>query len=165
MKKIFSSILFITILMGLAACESDRYFFSKREYVQDKVTYLEYKDYKNPLRISYEFWLENGTKNLWVTDEGEMKFVIRELKKSLPLATEKQKEELVDGVPRYVWFFLREHEKDPSRILLHVDVNEKGIAKIGGNLYVELTDDLWNYLQEVELRAENIPEEYVEMDK
>jgi hypothetical protein len=44
-----------------------------------------------------------------------------------------------------------------GEIVLLTDVGENKVAVVGEDKYVKITDELWNFLVEVEKRKENIP--------
>ena len=137
-------------------CSKNDYFFDKETFQKDHVTYMDYEAYQNPMRLEFEYWNQAETRNIFSFSEEEIRFVFNELKKSERIDSKVEKSKLIDGVPRYVWFFVRHLDNENSgNIVLHVDVNENKVAEVKEGEYVKITDALWNYLMEIEKREEN----------
>lgn len=150
----------IGLLFIVLGCSQNDYFFDKDAFQKDHVTYMDYEAYQNPMRLEFEYWdlrdrnrYQDQTKNIISLDEEEIQFVFDELKKSKRI-----EENHVSVAPRYVWFFVKRMDTEHGgEIVLLVDINENKVAEIGEGKYVKVTDELWNFLMEVESRKENIP--------
>lgn len=161
------SILFIFLLsfLLLGGCSNEEYFFDKDTFTKDHITYMNYDAYQKPLRLEFEYWSREKTKNIFSMNEEEIRFVFEELKKSERIVSKPLEAQLVKGVPRYVWFFVRRLEdENGGEIVLHADINKNKVAEVYNGTYVTITEDLWNFLLEVERRKENIPSEPKKQD-
>lgn len=104
-------------------------------------------DFEKSVGIELEYWNKEETENYWINDHEDVRFVYKELVKS----------EIVDiedypkNRERFVWFFIRNGLR--GEIIQHVDLMENGIAETDQGTYVRLTDDLHEYL--VELQEKN----------
>lgn len=161
MRKI-CLIFVIALLFIVLGCSHNEYFFDKDTFQKDHVTYMDYEAYQKPMRLEFEYWYlrdrfrsQEQTKNIFSWDDEEIRFVFDELKKSKRI-----EENLISVAPRYVWFFVRRMDtENGGEIVLLADVGENKVAEVGEGKYVKITDELWNFLMEVEKRKENIPPE------
>lgn len=106
-------------------------------------------EYRKPLYVEYEYWNTPKPKNICSYEEQEIKFIFKELNRS----EEVDSEQYFGGGRRLVWFFIR--RLSDTDIILVVDVTSNKTAQIGDNKYVRITDELWNYLLQVQQREEN----------
>ncbi|RKD29508.1 hypothetical protein [Thermohalobacter berrensis] len=147
MKKIITIIILVLSILSVGCSKGD-YLFEKKSFKKDEITYLDWKEYRGKIRITYEFWNVSPTKNIWSTSQEEVRFIFDELKKSKEVNSSKY-----EGISRYAIVVVKRLE-DKRNLLVFV-INKNGILKIG-NKYFKVTDKLWNHLLKVEKREENV---------
>lgn len=104
-------------------------------------------DFKKNVGIELEYWNKKETENYWISDQEDVRFVYNELVKSEIVNFE----DYPENRERYVWFFIRNGLR--GEIIQHVDLMENGIAETDQGTYVKITDDLHEYL--VQLQEKN----------
>jgi hypothetical protein len=144
-------ILIPIFLLFLSACSGEDYFFNKNEFQRDHVTYMAYEDYRKPMRLEFVFWGHDPSKDVFSLNEEEIRFVFHELKNSLQIGSEAEKNKLIKQVPRYASVIVRRMDtEDGGEIVLNADVNVNKVSEVYEG--VKITEELWDYLQVVEQR-------------
>jgi len=104
-------------------------------------------DFKKSAGIELEYWNKRDTENYWISDHEDLRFVYQELVKSEKVYFE----DYPENRERFVWFLIRNGLRGEN--IQHVDLMVNGIAETDEGIYVKITDDLHDYL--VELQEKN----------
>lgn len=104
-------------------------------------------DFKKSTGIELEYWNKEETENYWISDHEDVRFVYNELVKSEIVDFE----DYPENRERFVWFLIRNGLR--GEIIQQVDLMENGIAETDQGTYVKITEDLHDYL--VDLQEEN----------
>lgn len=105
---------------------------------------LNWYDFKKTVGIELEYWNVSPPENFWIENIEDVKFVYRELTKSKIV----EFEDHPDNRKRFVWFLIRNGLE--GNVIQQVDVMENGIAETDEGIYVKVTDELWNFLFEIQ---------------
>jgi hypothetical protein len=104
-------------------------------------------DFKENVGIELEYWNKEETENYWISDHEQVRFVYNELVKSEKVDFE----DYPENRERFAWFLIRNGLR--GEIIQHVDLMENGIAETDQGTYVKITEDLHDYL--VNLQEKN----------
>lgn len=107
---------------------------------------LKWYDFKNTVGLELEYWNVSPPENFWIENTEEVKFVYRQLTKSKIV----DYEDYPDNRKRFVWFLIKNGFE--GNVIQHVDVMENGIAETDEGIYIKVTDELWDFLVEIQNR-------------
>lgn len=107
---------------------------------------LKWYDFKNTVGLELEYWNLYPPENFWIQNAEEVKFVYRQLTKSKIVDYANYS----DNSKRFVWFLIKNGFK--GNVILDVVVMENGIAKIDEEVYIKVTDELWDFLVGIQKR-------------
>lgn len=136
-------VLIILICISLIVLISNMFMYTPFNYTKVKgIGNLHWYDFKKPMHLEIEYWNGEVSENI-LQNQNEIKYIYDELLKS------KEVEYQVNIWKRYVWFHF---VKDGNKPILLIDINSEGIAKIGSDTYLKVSDNLWDFLHELQER-------------
>ena len=134
------------ILLLLTVFINNRFLYNPIEF--ESIESVKWYDFQKPVFMELET-LDDEVDEYYLSNEDEIKFIYNELNNSDTITENEYK----IGGGRFIWFhFMSGTLNGSSEPILLVDVRQNGTCEIGGNTYVKINDELWDYFKSLKSR-------------